>query len=73
MAALFGFFQQAGRDCLLSAMNKEEFEPSELGSPQGGVISPLIANVYLNEFDQEMMKRGHAEFFADSAVMPTTS
>ena len=40
-------------------MNKEEFESSELGSPQGGVISPLIANVYLNEFDQEMMRRGH--------------
>ena len=40
-------------------MNKEEFEPSELGSPQGGVISPLIANVYLNEFDQEMRRRGH--------------
>lgn len=40
-------------------MNKGEFEPSELGSPQGGVISPLIANVYLNEFDQEMMRRGH--------------
>ena len=40
-------------------MNDEEFEESELGSPQGGVISPLIANVYLNEFDQEMMRRGH--------------
>lgn len=30
-----------------------------LGSPQGGVISPLIANIYLDAFDQEMMKRGH--------------
>ena len=27
------------------------------GSPQGGVISPLLANIYLNEFDQFMMKR----------------
>lgn len=31
----------------------------ETGSPQGGVISPLVANVYLHEFDMEMMRRGH--------------
>ena len=27
-------------------------------SPQGGNLSPLLANVYLNEFDQEFNKRG---------------
>lgn len=32
---------------------------TELGSPQGGVISPLIANIYLDAFDQEMKRRGH--------------
>ena len=26
---------------------------TEEGSPQGGNISPLLANIYLNEFDQE--------------------
>ena len=31
---------------------------TEKGSPQGGPLSPLLANVYLNEFDQEMAKRG---------------
>jgi len=36
-----------------------EFEHSVVGSPQGGVISPLIANVYLDQFDQEMKRRGH--------------
>lgn len=36
-----------------------EFEPSTVGSPQGGVISPLLANIYLNEFDQYMKARGH--------------
>ncbi len=35
------------------------WEATEVGSPQGGVISPLVANVYLNEFDQFMMKRGY--------------
>ena len=28
------------------------------GSPQGGPLSPLLANIYLNEFDQEMESRG---------------
>ena len=31
---------------------------TEEGSPQGGNLSPLLANVYLNEFDQEFTKRG---------------
>lgn len=31
---------------------------TEQGSPQGGPLSPLLANVYLNEFDQEMERRG---------------
>jgi RNA-directed DNA polymerase len=32
---------------------------TEEGTPQGGVISPLLANIYLNRFDWEMAKRGH--------------
>lgn len=35
------------------------WQETEEGSPQGGVISPLIANIYLDAFDQEMRKRGH--------------
>lgn len=31
---------------------------TEEGSPQGGNLSPLLANVYLNEFDQEFNRRG---------------
>ena len=31
---------------------------TEEGSPQGGNLSPLLANIYLNEFDQEFLKRG---------------
>jgi len=35
------------------------WQRSELGSPQGGVISPLLANIYLDAFDQEMKQRNH--------------
>ena len=31
---------------------------TEEGSPQGGNLSPLLANIYLNEFDQEFQTRG---------------
>jgi group II intron reverse transcriptase/maturase len=31
---------------------------TEEGSPQGGPLCPLLANVYLNEFDHEMESRG---------------
>ncbi len=37
----------------------EEYEATTVGSPQGGVISPLIANVYLDQYDQYMKSRGH--------------
>ncbi len=34
-----------------------EVEETLVGSTQGGVISPLISNIYLNKFDQEMKSR----------------
>ena len=40
-------------------MTNEGWQASEIGSPQGGVISPLIANIYLDKFDQFMKERGH--------------
>ena len=39
-------------------MIEEEIEPTERGTVQGGNISPLLANVILNEFDWELDKRG---------------
>jgi RNA-directed DNA polymerase len=32
---------------------------SEEGTPQGGVISPLLANILLDELDKELEKRNH--------------
>ena len=31
---------------------------TEEGSPQGGPLSPLLADIYLDEFDWEMHRRG---------------
>ena len=39
-------------------LHKGEVEYPELGSPQGGVLSPLLANIYLHEVDREWQQRG---------------
>lgn len=39
-------------------MQSGNFNKTEVGSPQGGVISPLLSNIYLNKFDQKMMSKG---------------
>lgn len=36
-----------------------QFEKSEAGTPQGGPISPLLGNIYLNELDQRLTQQGH--------------
>ena len=35
------------------------FARSDKGTPQGGPLSPLLANIYLNELDKELTRRGH--------------
>ena len=46
--------------CIIKQMLKagvmDECKRSELGTPQGGIISPLLANIYLNRFDNYITK-----------------
>ena len=52
----------------------EGWQETETGSPQGGVISPFLANVYLDAFDQEMKTRGHRIVrYADDILILTRS
>jgi group II intron reverse transcriptase/maturase len=40
-------------------MNGKVLERSDRGTPQGGPLSPLLANIYLNELDKVLTLRGH--------------
>lgn len=39
-------------------MVDDEYRESVIGTPQGGNLSPLLANIMLNELDKEMEQRG---------------
>lgn len=51
------------------------YEASEIGSPQGGVISPLLSNIYLNTFDQKMKTNTNYRIvrYADDILIFTKS
>jgi len=38
---------------------KGQLCPSECGTPQGGVVSPMLSNILLTPFDREMRLRGY--------------
>ena len=46
------------------------WQPTENGTPQGAVISPLLANIYLNPLDHQMAGRGREMIrYADDFVI----
>lgn len=49
---LIGKYLRAG------ALVEGKWEPSEAGTPQGGPLSPLLGNIYLDRLDQELERRG---------------
>ena len=51
-------------------MNQGEYEPTDVGTPQGGNLSPLLSNIMLNELDYELDHR-HLNFvrYADDVVI----
>jgi RNA-directed DNA polymerase len=52
-------------------MTEQGFERTVAGTPQGGVISPLLANIYLHVLDTEFTARGLGELvrYADDGVV----
>ena len=51
-------------------INRELFEASEDGTPQGDPLSPLLGNVMLNELNKELERRGHPFVrYADDAMI----
>lgn len=48
-----------GRYLRAGALVGEHIEPSAVGTPQGGPLSPLLANILLHQLDLELERRGH--------------
>lgn len=53
LLALIGRYLRAG------VLINDSLQPSELGTPQGGPLSPLLANILLDDLDRELEGRGH--------------
>jgi group II intron reverse transcriptase/maturase len=49
-----------GRYLRAGVMSEGVVQPSDEGTPQGGPLSPLLANIYLDALDQELTRRGLA-------------
>jgi RNA-directed DNA polymerase len=53
LLALIGRYLRAG------VLVGEHLKPSVVGTPQGGPLSPLLANILLHQLDCELQRRGH--------------
>jgi RNA-directed DNA polymerase len=68
LLALIGRYLRSG------VMIGECFEPSEIGTQQGGPLSPMLANILLDDLDRELERRGHrfARYADDLLVLVRT-
>jgi len=53
LLALIGRYLRAG------VLNGEDLHATDIGTPQGGPLSPLLANILLDDLDRELERRGH--------------
>ncbi|MBM3881912.1 MAG: group II intron reverse transcriptase/maturase [Verrucomicrobia bacterium] len=59
-----GFLKQGVMD------TAKGWQPTERGTPQGAVLSPLLANIYLNPLDHEMAEQGYEMIrYADDFIV----
>ncbi|MEF8735054.1 MAG: reverse transcriptase domain-containing protein [Candidatus Accumulibacter necessarius] len=52
MLAFIGRYLRAG------VLINDDIQPSELGTPQGGPLSPLLANILLDDLDRDAGRAG---------------
>jgi len=65
---LIGKYLRAG------VMANGVLQPTVMGVPQGGPLSPLLANTLLDDFDKELEKRSHRfSRYADDAIIMVKS
>ena len=55
-------------------MENGKYKPTDIGTPQGGNLSPVLSNIMLNELDKELESRGqHFTRYADDVVIVVKS
>lgn len=64
LLALVTAFLQAG------VLEGQDFQPTEMGTPQGAVLSPLLCNIYLHRLDAALAAQGYTLVrYADDFVV----
>ena len=66
-----GLLGLIGRYLRAGVLVGDIIEATELGTPQGGPLSPLLANILLDDLDKELERRGHRfARYADDLLYP---